>query len=91
MSKVKEKNIGFEVLTENNEHVVYKRVLSSNIPNKVRKKREMELPKVTISYFEKDDIERLHAIQAELANTYVIKKDGEFILIIRAIKDFLIK
>lgn len=91
MSKVKEKNIGFEILKDNNEHVVFKRVLSPNIPSKVRKKREMELPKLTVSYFNREDIEKLQALQAEIANNYVIKKDGEFILLLRAIKDFLIK
>ncbi len=91
MTKVKEKNIGFEVLNETEDHVVYKRVLSSNIPIKERKKREMELPKVVVSYFDKSDLEQLQRLQSEIAHHIVVKKNGEFIIVLRALKKFLTK
>ena len=91
MTKVKDKNIGFEVLNETEDHVVYKRVLSPNIPNKERKKREMELPKLVISYFDKSDLEHLQRLQSEIANKIVVKKEGEFVIVLKALKKFLTK
>jgi hypothetical protein len=91
MKKGNEKNIGFEVLSENEENIVYKRVLTSNIPSKEKYKREMSLPKVTMHYFDIEDIEKLQRIQSQIAEKYVVKKEGDFIISLRAIKDFLLK
>lgn len=51
----------------------------------------MGLPKVTIHYFDKDDIERLNKIQIELAEKYVVKRENTFTISIKALKDFLMK
>ncbi|MBK8514670.1 MAG: hypothetical protein IPL56_20930 [Saprospiraceae bacterium] len=91
MTKTTEKNVGFEVLTENEDGVTFKRVLSTKRPAKENRKIEMGLPKVTIHYFDKDDIERLNKIQIELAEKYVVKRENTFTISIKALKDFLMK
>jgi hypothetical protein len=91
MTKITEKNVGFEVLTENEDGVTFKRVLSTKRPAKENRKIEMELPKVTIHYFDKDDIERLNKIQIELAEKYVVKRENTLTISIKALKDFLMK
>ena len=69
MKKIKttKRNVGFEILTENEEAITFKRVLTKNRPVKDNRKIEMSLPKVTIQYFDEDDIERLNEIQIKLA------------------------
>jgi len=91
MSKDKRKNIGFEVLSENEDQVVFKRVLSANVSSKEKLKREMNLPKVTLSYFDKHDIENLQQIQNEIADQYVLKKDNTGFYILKIIKNFLLR
>lgn len=61
-----ESKLGFEVLSKSDDGVVYKRVLNNNsISSKERRKREMDLPKVTMLFFDIDDIENLQRIQNE--------------------------
>lgn len=91
MTKAIEKNLGFEVLSENENGVTFKRVLSAKRSAKENHKIEMGLPKVTIHYFDKDDIERLNKIQIEIADKYVVKRDNTFTISLKALKDFLMK
>lgn len=91
MTKTEEKKLGFEVLKETDENIVYKRVLPGNMSAKEKRKREKTLPVVTLHYFDKDDIERLQKIQTQLAEKYVQEKDGDFLISLRAIKEFLLK
>ena len=91
MNNPKEKNVGFEVWSESDDHIVYKKVLSAKIPKKEREKREMQSARVTVSYFDKDDIERLRDLQIQIANNYVVKRAGELVIFFNAIKRFLTK
>ena len=91
MNKSKEKNIGFEVLTKNNDQVVYKRVLTDNTSSKVKYKKELGLPKVVMPYFDVTDIENLQKIQDEIAKKVVIRKDGIIEISVRVLKNILTK
>lgn len=84
-------NVEFEVLSENEDGVIFKRVLKKNISAKEKKKREMNLPKVTIHYFDEEDLEELHKIQYQISEKYVVKQGNMFSISLRAIADFLIK
>jgi hypothetical protein len=91
MTKTEEKKLGFEVAEETADNIVFKRVLTGKMSAKEKKKKEMLLPKVTFHYFDQEDIDRLQAIQAELADKYVEKNDGELVIRLKAIRDFLLK
>lgn len=91
MHNQKQSSVGFEIASEDDDKVVYKPVLPSKMSKKERKKRELKLPQLTISYFDKEDIERLKEIQLEIADEFVIKKNGEFMIWLNAIKNFLTK
>jgi hypothetical protein len=91
MTKTQEKKLGFVIAEETAENIVFKRVLTGKMSAKEKKKKEMHLPKVTFHYFDQEDIDRLQAIQAELADKYVEKTEGEFVIKLKAIRDFLLK
>jgi hypothetical protein len=91
MKSIIDQKIEFEVLSENDDSVVFKRVLKKNIPAKEKKKREMNLPKVTIHYFDEEDLEELHKIQNQLSEKYVVKEGNVFVISLKAIADFLVK
>lgn len=60
------KNIGFDVLEKNEEEVVLKRVLPLK-NGKPRHDVELSLPKLSVHYFDIDDLEILQAIAEEMA------------------------
>lgn len=91
MTKTTENKLGFEVVEETDDNIVFKRVLQGKMSAKEKKKKEMHLPKVTFHYFDKEDIERLQEIQSQLADKYVEKNDGEFVIRLKALRDFLLK
>ncbi len=91
MIKTSEKNVGFEVLSKNEDGVTFKRVLSTKRPAKENRKIENSLPKVTIRYFDKDDIERLNKIQVELEAGNALKRENSFTNGIKTLKGFLMK
>ena len=91
MTKTEEKKLGFEVAEETDENIVFNRVITGKMSAKEKKRKEMHLPKVTFHYFDKDDIERLQEIQAQLADKYVEKNEGEFVIRLKALRDFLLK
>lgn len=75
MDKLAVKNIGFEVLEDTGTEIVLKRVLKQRT-NKSRYNEEMALPKVSVHYFEEDDLKQLQEIASQLS-TGIIRKRGE--------------
>ncbi len=74
MSKIKEmqSRIGFEVLEDNEDSVVLKRVISSKGKRKEDvTKIELGLPKVTIHYFDENDFNILKEIENDLCHIYL--------------------
>lgn len=61
-------NIGFEVLKKDQDVVVLKRVLPKK-HGKRQKNIEMSLPKLSIHYFDTDDLQRLQKIALRLSET----------------------
>ncbi len=79
--------IGFEVLEDNGDSITLKRVLKKKTAAKNRYNEEMALPKLTVHYFDKDEIQKLQEIEKELIaefTTYrkvsIYKKVISFIL-----------
>ncbi|MDR2995785.1 MAG: hypothetical protein LBV11_18575 [Bacillus cereus] len=61
-----DKAVEFEVLDNNEEFVTFKRVLSKKkLSPKEKNKREMSLPKLTLNYFDEDDLRELQSIEVE--------------------------
>lgn len=61
-------NIGFDVFEKNDDKVVLKRVLSSR-KGKSRKDIEIMLPKLSIQFFEIDELEQLQEIASQLTKS----------------------
>lgn len=66
-------NIGFEVLEKNDEEVVLKRVLSPR-KGKRRVDIELSLPKVSIKYFDTNELEGLQDIASDITKRLVEKR-----------------
>jgi hypothetical protein len=91
MNKSTEKKLGFEVVKETDENIVFKRVIKGKMSAKMKKKKEMHLPKVTFHYFDQEDIERLQLIQEEIAERFINKTESDFLFKLKSLKDFLLK
>ncbi len=68
-----QQNIGFEVLEKNDEEVVLKRVLSPR-KGKRRVDIELSLPKVSIKYFDTNELEGLQDIASDITKRLVEKR-----------------
>lgn len=68
------KNFGFEVLEKTEEEVILKRVLPLK-KGKHRHDVELSLPKLSIHYFDIDDLEVLQAIAEEMAKRIAKKRE----------------
>ena len=68
-----QQNIGFEVLEKNDEEVVLKRVLSPR-KGKRRVDIELSLPKVSIKYFDTNEVEGLQDIASDITKRLVEKR-----------------
>lgn len=66
-------NIGFEFLEKNDEEVVLKRVLSPK-KGKSRIDIELSLPKLSIQYFDVNDLEELQEIASTITKRLVAKR-----------------
>ena len=66
-------NIGFEVLEKNDEEVVLKRVLPPK-NGKCRSDIELSLPKLSIQYFDVNELEELQEIASTLTKRLVEKR-----------------
>lgn len=66
-------NIGFELLEKNDEEVVLKRVLSSK-NGKSRIDVELSLPKLSIQYFDVNELEGLQEIASNITKHLVEKR-----------------
>ena len=80
----------FEVLEENDERVVFKRVLPRN--NRSKKEQweiEMQLPKLSLHYFDLEDLNNLKQIEADISGSYEPTKDNSSIL--SSITKYLLK
>lgn len=70
--KVLQSKMGFEVLEDNDDSVVLKRVISSKGKKKEDvTKIELGLPKVTIHYFNENDFNVLKEIEKDLYHVYL--------------------
>ena len=68
-----QQNIGFEVLEKNDEEIVLKRVLSPR-KGKRRVDIELSLPKVSIKYFDTNELEGLQDIASDITKRLVEKR-----------------
>ena len=68
-----QQNIGFEVLEKNDEEIVLKRVLSP-LKGKRRVDIELSLPKVSIKYFDTNELEGLQDIASDITKRLVEKR-----------------
>lgn len=75
MDKLAVKNIGFEILEDTGTEVVLKRVLKQHT-NKSRYNEEIALPKVSVHYFDEEDLKQLQEIASQLS-TVIVKKRKE--------------
>lgn len=66
-------NIGFELLEKNDEEVVLKRVLSRK-NGKRRSDIELSLPKLSIQYFDVNELEGLQDIASTITKSLVEKR-----------------
>lgn len=67
--------IGFEVLEDNGDSITLKRVLKKKVTVKNRYNEEMALPKLTVNYFDKDEVRKLQEIEKEIiAELSICKK-----------------
>ncbi len=66
-------NIGFEVLEKNDEEVVLKRVLSPR-NGKSRVDIELSLPKLSVKYFDANELEGLQDIASAITKRLVEKR-----------------
>lgn len=89
MDKVTIKNIGFEVLEDTGTEIVLKRVLKHQSNKKSRYNEEISLPKLSVSYFDDNDLQQLQKIAFEVTEKIVEnrkQKTSVFTKIITAIR-----
>lgn len=84
--------IGFEVLRKDDNSVTFKRV----IPNRNRDKKqtraiELDLTKVTVKYFDKEDLVHLQKIGDGIYKTYTIQSKSIPQKVISSVVDFVTK
>lgn len=68
------KNIGFEVMEDTGTEIVLKRVLKQLPNKKSRYKEEMALPKLSVPYFDDNDLLQLQKIAIEVTKDIVEKR-----------------
>ncbi len=66
MNKLAVNRIGFEVLEDTGTEIILKRVLKQRT-KKSRYDEEMALPKLSVQYFEEEELKRLQEIAMELS------------------------
>lgn len=66
MSKVVVNKVGFEVLEDTGTEIILKRVLKQRT-RKSRYDEEMALPKLSVQYFEEEEVKRLQEIAKSLS------------------------
>lgn len=76
MSKVVVNKVGFEVLEDTGTEIILKRVLKQRT-KKSRYDEEMALPKLSVQYFEEEELKRLQEIARRLSITINQRKQEE--------------
>ena len=76
MSKVVVNKVGFEVLEDTGTEIILKRVLKQRT-KKSRYDEEMALPKLSVQYFEEEELKRLQEIARRLSVTINQRKQEE--------------
>lgn len=76
MDELVVKNIGFEVLEDTGTEIILKRVLKQRT-NKSRYDEEMALPKVSVHYFDEEDLKQLQEIAFKLSTRIIEKRKKE--------------
>ena len=76
MSKVVVNKVGFEVLEDTGTEIILKRVLKQRT-KKSRYDEEIALPKLSVQYFEEEELKRLQEIARRLSVTINQRKQEE--------------
>ena len=85
-------NIGFEVLRKDDNSVTFKRVIPQRNRNeKETRAIELDLTKVTVKYFDKDDLVHLQKIGDGIYKTYTIHSKSIPQKVISSVVDFVTK
>lgn len=74
MEKSVTHSVGFEILKNDGDSIVLKRVLKQKNSNKNRYKDEMALPKLIIHYFDDKEIDKLQKIEEELVKKIIASR-----------------
>lgn len=96
MTKVFTPNkVGFEVLENTGTEIILKRVLKQRPnSNKSRYRDEMALPKLSIHYFEGDDLRQLQEIAIRISSRIVEKRKNDsfsFVKLINSLKKRIVQ
>lgn len=74
MEKSTTHSVGFEILEDNGDSIVLKRVLKQKYSNKDRYKEEMALPKLIVHYFNDEEIDKLQKIEEEIVRKIILNR-----------------
>lgn len=74
MEKSATNSVGFEILEDNGDSIVLKRVLKQKYYNKNRYKEEMDLPKLIVHYFNDEEIDKLQKIEEEIVQRIILNR-----------------
>lgn len=92
--KMKIKNnsyVGFEVISEEKNKVVFRKTISPNLSSKKRERREHDLPIVVMHTFDDEDIEHLHEIQSRMVSQGSLHKKTNVFERVKTVTDFIFR
>ena len=83
--------VGFETLSEDENSIVLKRVLTRQGSKKDKSEIEMSLPKLTLHLFDEEDLQRLKEIEEELSSKSKSKTSSTLLATLDYVKNILMK